>query len=406
MLSTAQGWAERARKIQPQLIQWRRRLHQYPELSFQEFETAAWVASELNRINGMQVRPGVGGTGVVGTLSSGDGPPIALRADMDALPIQEVASHPYRSQVPGVMHACGHDAHTAILLGVARLLAESLTRGEWQGTIRFLFQPAEEMSGPDGLTGAPRMIAAGALAGVERVLALHVDPELPVGSFRVNDGFTMASVDSFSGVLVGTGGHGAYPDRGVDPTWMLLPVLQALHGIVPRKVSPLEPAVISIGRIHGGAVSNVIPAEVELEGTIRCRNPELRERLITEVEGAFSLATALGGTYRLQVVRGEPALDNHPEVNRHICDAIRALIPGGFIHTGPHGMGAEDFSYMVEQVPGAMFFLGCADPDGPQRELHTPTFDLDESCLCLGVAVMAETALRIIRDRASRQRRE
>ncbi|MDR6224098.1 M20 metallopeptidase family protein [Desmospora profundinema] len=389
-------WADRAWKIQPQLIQWRRHLHQYPELSFQEFQTAKWVADQLRRTPGVQVQTEVGGTGVVGTLAFGPGPHIALRADMDALPILESEDRPYRSRTPGVMHACGHDAHTAMLLGAARLLAETAAAGEVKGTVRFLFQPAEENSGPDGLTGAPRMIADGALDGVERILALHVDPELPVGSFRVNDGFTMASVDTFTGTLIGTGGHGAYPDRGVDPTWILLPVLQVLHGITARRVSPLEPAVISIGRIHAGMASNIIPAEVELEGTIRCRSPELRERLIAEVEGAFSLASSLGGDYRFRVVRGEPALQNDPEVNRQIIAAIRKVVPDGVIQAGPHGLGAEDFSHMVEKVPGAMFFLGCAESGGVRRELHTPTFDLDEQCLSLGAVILAETAKRLL----------
>ncbi|GGE13674.1 amidohydrolase [Marinithermofilum abyssi] len=400
-----QVMAAKAEALHLQLIAWRRHLHAYPELSFREFETAKFVAEELRRIPGMQVETGVGVTGVVGTLSRGTGPVIAIRADMDALPITEASETPYRSRNPGVMHACGHDAHTAILLGTAHLLGEVFAEGAVEGTVKFLFQPAEEYTGPDGMTGAPRMIEDGALDGVDAVMALHMNPELPVGAVRVHEGYTMAGVGTFHGTLYGTGGHGAAPHLGTDPTWMLIPVLEAIHGIVPRRISPLEPAVVSIGQIHAGTASNVIPAEVFIQGTIRSFHPEVRERIFQELERAFGLAVSLGGNYTFQVDRGEPVLHNDPDVNRRIVETIRSLYPECSLHWGPFGMAAEDFSHMTEQVPGAMFFLGCAKKDGVRRELHTPIFDIDEDCLPMGAAIFAETALRFLRFRADGRER-
>ncbi|PTX58464.1 amidohydrolase [Melghirimyces profundicolus] len=394
---TVKNMGEEAEKLREQLVEWRRRIHSNPELSFREFETSRLVAEELRKIEGMKVETEVGVTGVVGTLTRGTGKTVALRADMDALPIMEAGERPYRSQNPGVMHACGHDAHTAILLGAARLLGQVFRREDVGGTVKLLFQPAEEHTGAAGSTGAPRMMEDGVLDGVEEVIALHMNPERPVGEVQMNDGYTMASVDTFQGTLYGTGGHGAYPHLGTDPTWMLLPVLQALHGIVARRISPLEPAVVSVGQIHAGTASNVIPSEVFIQGTIRTYTPETRERMAEELEKAFSLATALGGNCHFQVERGEPGLYNNPGVNGVIREAIRDLFPEMKVHSGPFGMGAEDFSYMTEAVPGAMFFLGCAIPDGVHRDLHTPIFDIDEGCLPVGAAILAEAALRLLK---------
>ncbi|HET7521950.1 MAG TPA: M20 family metallopeptidase [Bacillales bacterium] len=384
-------------QLAEKLIEWRRYFHANPELSFQEYETSKRVSEILRSVEGIEVETGIGGTtGVVGTLSSGEGPTLLLRADMDALPITEEANHAYRSQNEGVMHACGHDAHTAILLGAAHLLAKKFQNGELKGTVKLLFQPAEETPDLEGVTGAPRMIEAGVLEGVEAAVALHMCPWKSVGEVQINDGYSMASVDVFNAMIRGTGGHGAYPHLGTDPVWMLGPVLQALHGIVPRRVSPLEPAVISVGRIEAGATSNVIPAKVELEGTLRSYNPETRELLITELERAFSVVKQLGGDYSLEITRGEPALDNDSGVNREITAAIEDTFPDFTIDHAPFGLGGEDFAHVTKAVPGAMFFLGCALPDGEQRDLHTSAFDLDERCLPIGAKILTETASRFL----------
>ncbi|WP_188454240.1 M20 metallopeptidase family protein [Virgibacillus oceani] len=387
----------RTKGISKQLVEWRRTLHRFPELSFQELETSSFVADNLRKIPGMHVEVGAGyQTAVVGTLSSGSGPAIAVRADMDALPIQEENNHDYRSIHDGVMHACGHDAHTAIVLGVANLLGESFQAGEIQGTVKFLFQPAEEMADGFGSTGAPYMIQAGALEDVDCVMALHMSPENQLGEVRVHDGYSMANVDVFEAKVIGTGGHGAYPHLGTDPIWMLGPVLQALHGIAARRVSPLDPAVISIGTIRGGAASNVIPSEVVISGTIRSYHPNVRKLLHTELDKAFSLVSALDGKYELTITPEDPALKNDPGVNSLIRATIKDLYPHYTVFETPFGLGGEDFAHMTQAVPGAMFFLGCAVGDGENRDLHTPHFDIDERVLPVGVSILTEAARRFL----------
>jgi amidohydrolase len=387
----------KAENMFSQLIEWRRRLHMYPELSFQEIETSQFVAQILEKIPGMKVEIGVGyPTAIVGTLNLGSGPTIAIRADMDGLPIQEENDHDFRSKHEGVMHACGHDAHTAIALGVATLLGEGFQNGELQGTVKFLFQPSEEMADAHGSTGAPYMIQAGALEGVDCVIALHMSPENVIGEVKVHDGYSMANVDVFEASIRGTGGHGAYPHLGTDPIWMLGPVLQALHGIVARKVSPLEPAVISIGSVQGGSASNVIPSEIHLKGTIRSYHPDVRNLLHSELKKAFSVVQALEGDYTLKIIGEDPALKNDPVVNQFIKDTIKTIYPNFNVLEKPFGLGGEDFAHMTEKVPGAMFFLGCAVSDGKNRDLHTPHFDIDERVLTVGVTILVDVARRFL----------
>jgi amidohydrolase len=346
----------------------------------------------------MQIETGVGvATAVVGTLSSGEGPTIAIRADMDALPILEGTDHSFASTHKGVMHACGHDAHTAILLGTAHLLSERFHNDEMHGKVKFIFQPAEENTDENQSTGAPYMLKAGVLEGVECVIALHMSPENPVGEVQVNAGFSMANVDVFTATIHGTGGHGAYPHLGEDPVWMLGLVLQALHGIVARKVSPLDAAVVSVGEIKAGSASNIIPTEVFMQGTMRSYKPEVREFLISELEKAISIVELLGGSYKFNVTRGEPALYNDPTVNQFLKETIQDLYPSCKLIETPFGLGGEDFAHMTKVVPGAMYFLGCAIPDGVKRDLHTPIFDIDETCLPMGAAIMAETAIRYLK---------
>ncbi|MGO4888954.1 M20 family metallopeptidase [Anaerobacillus sp. MEB173] len=382
--------------ISDKLTKWRRHLHKFPELSFNEYKTAEYISRQLRSIEGMSVQTGVATTGVVGTLSIGDGPTIAIRADIDALPIQEENDHHFCSENDGVMHACGHDAHPTIALGAATLLADAFKNGEVRGTVKFIFQPAEESTDEHGLSGAPYMIKEGVLEGVDAVLALHMCPWLPVGEVQVNDGYSMANVDVFSGKIFGSGGHGAYPHLGTDPIWMLGPVLQALHGVVARRVSPLEPAVISIGQVHAGTASNIIPTEVSIEGTIRSYSDEARELLAAELRKAFSITENFGGQYELSIENGEPALNNDATVNRWLVTTMNDLYPEMKIHREPFGLGGEDFGYMTREVPGAMFFLGCSLSDGVNRDLHTPIFDIDERCLPIGVSILSETVRRYL----------
>lgn len=383
--------------LSQQLIKWRRGFHQAPELSFQEFGTSQFIAETLSKIEGMKVETGLGyETSVVGTLSTGEGPTIAIRADIDALPIKEENNVAYASQHDGVMHACGHDAHTAILLGAAQILSEEYQQDKLKGTVKFIFQPAEESTDEKGLSGSPYMVQAGVYDDVDAAIALHMCPWLPVGSAQINDGYSMANVDVFEGKLYGTGGHGAYPELGTDPIWMLGPVMQALHGIVARKVAALDAAVISIGQIHAGSASNIIPTEVSIEGTIRSYAPEVREQLALELEKAFSIVEPLGGEYSFHVENGEPALNNSPIINAWFLQSIKELYPELSIINRPFGMGGEDFGYVTQKLPGSLFFLGCGREGESQRDLHTPIFDIDEDCLPIGAAILTQTAINFL----------
>lgn len=388
---------KRVKELASDITNWRRHIHSNPEMSFLEYETSAYIYGILVKIPGIKVEKGIGSdTSVIGTFSRGDGPTIAIRADIDALPIYEKNTHSFRSQTEGVMHACGHDAHTAIALAVATLVGEIWDKYNFNGTVKIIFQPAEEASDEFGKTGAPYLIEAGVLEGVDCILALHMSPEHEVGKVLIHDGYSMANVDVFEATIIGTGGHGAYPHLSTDPIWMLGPVMQALHGIVARNISPLDPAVISIGEIRAGSASNIIPSEVFLQGTLRSYSPDVRENLIRKLEKAFSIVEVLGGQYSFHAIKGEPALFNHPEVNKALRETVRELYPTMKIESSAFGLGGEDFSHMTNKVSGAMFFLGCAPQDGVKRDLHTPIFDIDENCLPIGAAILTSTILKYL----------
>lgn len=387
---------EKAKQLSSELTRLRRDFHRHPELSFQEVRTARVVAETLQEIGGIEIKTGVGKTGVIGQIGTGDGPTIAIRADMDALPITEITGAEYASVNPGVMHACGHDAHTAILLGVAHLLKDSFANSNLRGNVRFLFQPSEENTDDEGFSGAPRMIDDGAMEDIDAVIALHVDSTSPSGTVSAHSGWTSAAVDSFEAWITASGGHGAFPHQTTDPIWMLGPVLMALHGIVARRVDPLHAAVMSLGQVHAGTASNIIPHEVYLEGTLRSFDPDVREQLIEQVEQALSMVRPLGGDYRLEVWHGYPAGWNDPGVNSWLSDVSVDLIGRDAVNGDRMGMGAEDFAYMCQKAPGAMFMLGAAIPDDIKRNHHTNIFDIDESVLPIGAAILAETTRRFL----------
>jgi amidohydrolase len=385
----------KAQAIADELIRLRRDIHQHPELSFQEFRTAALVADTLQEI-GITPQTGVGRTGVVGQIGGGDGPTIAIRADMDALPIVEHNAVPYASQNNGVMHACGHDAHTAILLGVAHLLQQSHREDQWHGSVRLLFQPAEEAFGEEGISGATAMINDGALDGVDAVIALHVAADQPSGQCRFQDGYSLAAVDQFEAWIRGDGGHGAYPHTGSDPLFMLGPILSTLYAIPSRQINPLRSSVVSLGQVCGGVTTNVIPNSVHLLGTIRSYEEEVRQHLWLEIERALKLSETLGGRYDLAIQPGYPAMYNDAQVNDWMRGVVTEVIGETAVVNAEFGMGAEDFAYMTQKAPGAMFMLGAAIPDGRARHHHTDIFDIDESVLAYGTAVLAETARRFV----------
>jgi len=387
---------EQAKKLSSELSRLRRDFHRFPELSFQETRTARIICEELQKIGGITVKEGIGKTGVIGEIENGDGPTIAIRADMDALPITEITEVEYCSKNEGIMHACGHDAHPAMLIGAAHLLKDRFLQEGLKGKVRFIFQPAEEGYDEEGVSGASRMIEDGALKNVDAVIALHVDSVSPSGTVLICPEWVTAAVDDFEARIKASGGHGATPHLATDPIWMLSPVLAALYGIVARRIDPMEKAVLSIGQVHSGTVSNVIPHEVYLEGTLRSFNKDIRKQLVKEVEQALSIVRPLGGNYELNIAYGYPAGWNDPVITDGLHKVCTDLIGGEAINSNAMGMGAEDFSYMCQQVPGAMFFLGAAIPDGIERGHHTNIFDIDESVLPTGAAILAETTRRFL----------
>jgi len=381
---------DKAREIQQQLSGWRRDFHMHPELGFRETRTAAKVAEILEQFK-VRVRRGVGRTGVVADLGRGK-PVVAIRADMDALPLQETNQVPYASQNPGVMHACGHDAHTAMVLGVAALLS----REKFPGMVRFLFQPSEEVADEEGLSGAPRMIQDGAMEGVDMVIAAHVDPETPIGAICIKSGPASGGVDSWYGEIIGKGGHGAHPHQSIDPFYIAAHVILALNGIVSRRLDPFDPAVVSIGSLNGGFTENVIPERLKLTGTLRYTQKRVQEQIHTEIRRAFEIARTLGGNYELKVEIGTPPMINSP-VASDLIEAVAIDLLGKQNLLPPKdGLGAEDFGCFLELAPGAMFSLGTGS-ESFSCLIHTPDFDLDERSLPVGAALLAETALRFLK---------
>lgn len=384
---------ERARSLQSELVRIRRAIHEQPELGFKEHDTAKLVAKTLAPL-GFHVQKNVGKTGVVADIGQGR-PCVAIRADMDALPIQELNDVPYCSKVPGVMHACGHDAHVAMALGAGMLLEKQVERGQ----VRLLFQPSEERTDDEGVSGASRMINDGALDNVDMVIALHVDPSVTTGHIKISPGPIAATDDAFEGVILGHGCHAAFPHEGLDPIFIAGGVISAIHGIVSRHIDPRLPAVVSIGRIVGGTEINIIPEKVTLAGTIRSFEDEVRETLHKELQRAFEFARALGGDYELEINTETIALFNDKRISSLIAEVGRDILGEGFVHPLEPEMGAEDFGYMAKEVPAAMFHLGTGT--STPSALHSPHFDIDEAALPIGTAILAETALRCLKSECS-----
>jgi amidohydrolase len=382
---------KQAHAISEELIEWRRDFHQHPETGFEVHRTAGIVADELEKM-GYRVKRGVGKTGVVAERGEG-GKVVAIRADMDALPIFEQNDTEYASKIEGKMHACGHDAHTAMALGAAQILAKE----KFNGRVRFLFQPCEETADEEGKSGAMRMFAEGAVDGVDFVIAQHVDPASPVGTIRINEGPSGGGVDTWTAVIKGKGGHGAYPQASIDPFVLLAHVIMGLNAITSRKLDPFEPAVVSIGSINGGDAENVIPDKVEMMGTIRFTSLETQKKIREEVTRVFEIVKTLGGEYDLRFLFGGLPLVN----DRHVAEMIekvgKDLLGEDKVHPMHKTLGAEDFPEFLKNAPGAMYTLGTKIEGREVYELHHPKFDLDERALPIGTAVLAETALRFLK---------
>jgi amidohydrolase len=385
----APSWLKaEAEALQPEVVAWRRDFHAHPELSNREDRTGARVA-ELLKGFGLEVRR-LAGHGVAGVLKGGrPGPVVALRADLDALPIQEAVDVPWKSTVPGVMHACGHDAHTAMLLGAAKLLAKR--RADLRGTVVFLFQPAEEGAPAGEFGGARRMIAEGALEDpkVEAIYGLHQRPETSSGTLGWRRGPLMAGSDTWRAVLKGVMSHGSQPDRGRDAILMSAELIQALQAIRSRRIDPVKPFVLTVGTVHGGSRHNIIAESVELTGTMRTFEPAVRVKAIALMQDAFKgICLAHGGSYELSFKDDDnPPVDN----DRRLAEGVRPLLASlGPVREQEPIMGAEDFAHYQRKVPGFFLFLGTGRPGSSGN--HTPTMDLDEAALPLGVAVLAGLA--------------
>ncbi len=336
---------KQAHAISEELIEWRRDFHMNPETGFDVQRTAGIVADELEKM-GYRVRRGVGKTGVVADIGEG-GKLVAIRADMDALPILEQNETDYASQVAGKMHACGHDSHTAMALGAAQLF----TKEKLNGRIRFLFQPSEETADEEGLSGAQRMEQEGVMDGVDYVIAQHVDPMNPVGTIAINEGPSGGGVDTWSATIYGKGGHGAYPHKTVDPFVLLSHVINALNNIISRNLDPFEPAVISIGAIHGGDAENVIPEQVTMKGTIRFTSLDIQKQIREEVTRVFDMVRVLGGDYELKFEFGGMPLINDKYVSDVIAQAGADILGKDNILELHKTLGAEDFPEFLNMLP-------------------------------------------------------
>lgn len=380
----------------PWLIKVRRDFHQYPELGLQEERTMRQIVRYLQEM-GIEVEEGIAGTGVVGLIrGKEEGKTVALRADMDALPITEENEVAYRSRIEGNMHACGHDAHMTIQLGAAHLLQK--LRHRLKGNVKLIFQPAEETVG-----GAKPMIEAGVLENpqVEAIFGLHMAPDIPVGQIALKYGQMNAASDTLKLTIIGEEAHGAYPHLGKDAILMAAQVIVSLQSIVSRNLDPRESACISIGVIKGGTQGNILAREVELTGTIRTLNPQVRKQVLTRVEAVVRHVTqAFDGSYHLQWEAGYAPLINDSElVDLVRKNAAKLLAEERIIIDTLPSLGVEDFAFFAEQVPAAFYRLGCRnEAKGIVYPLHHPRFDLDEECLKIGTLLQVENVLTFLGD--------
>ncbi len=397
------------KKHRAEAIRMREHIHQNPELGNREFKTAELVAAHLTGL-GIEIRTGVAHTGVVGVLKGGrPGPVVAIRADMDALPVTEETVLPFRSTVRttylgkevGVMHACGHDVHTAVQLGVASVLADM--QADLPGIVKFIFQPAEEGPPPGEEGGADLMVRENVLENPapEAIFGLHALPSLEVGTVGYTIGPAFAAVDHFTIKVRGKQAHGARPEEGIDPVVMASEIVLALQTIRSRTLSPLEPSVITVGIVRGGERFNIIPREVHLEGTVRTYNPEVRDTVERRMNAILEGITgAHGGAFELDYDRGTPSVINDPVLSREMAGYL-ADAPGvDTVLELPPTMGGEDFAYFSNEIPGFFYRLGVTRPGQPSGGLHTPTMTADSESVSVGMRAMTHLVLEFLHARA------
>jgi amidohydrolase len=382
-------------QIFPSLVKLRRELHQYPELAFNEFKTSERIAKELKKIE-IDFKKGMAKTGVVGLLNkTNQGKTVALRADMDALPVVEQTNFPYKSKNKGIMHACGHDVHMACLIGAAKILTR--LKEELPGKVKFIFQPSEEVH-PGG---AKPMIEAGVLKNpdVSGIFGLHCDPAIPIGKIGVREGPTMAQAEDFDITIIGKGGHGARPHDGVDAIVVASQVIQALQTIVSRKINPLEPVVVSIGKMEGGSARNIICDKVILKGTARTLNKEVAKKIPGFLKEIISgITKSAGASFELNYYGGYPILINHPKATDLARRSIAKLFgKNAIFELRRPMMGGEDFAYFLQKVPGSFLRLGIRNPKKDAiYPWHHPKFTVDEDAIKIGSAVLAGVAFEFL----------
>ncbi len=376
--------------LTPRLIEIRRHLHAHPELSGQEYQTAAYVAGVLSSC-GLQVQEAVGKTGVIGELAGKDTARriLAIRTDMDALPIQELTNLEFASRTPGVMHACGHDLHTTLGLGTAMVLSQ-LTE-PLSGKIRFLFQPAEEIA-----QGASWMIQDGAMEGVEAIFGVHVFPSIPARSVGIRYGALTAAADDLEILIQGESGHGARPHEAIDGIWIAAQVITTLQQAISRTQNPLHPIVLTIGKIEGGRAHNIIADRVKMVGTVRSLHPDSHKTLPQWIENIVAnVCNTYGAKYQVNYKRGVPSVQNDPTLTHILEQASREAWGSDRVEIIPEpSLGAEDFSMYLQHAPGCMFRLGVGHNDKPNYPLHHPRFEIDEAAIATGVVTLAYAAYK------------
>ncbi len=376
-----------AKSLQSQIISQRRHFHQNPELSFNEIKTGSYLADQFSQL-GYKVTHPVAKTGLLADLLPQ--PKIAVRADMDALPIQEENDLTYKSTTPNVMHACGHDAHMAIALACANLLSQQKNL-----PVRFLLQPAEENSDKEGKSGAYRMIEAGALANIQAIIGLHVDSTLKPGQVAIASGPVMAASDSFTLKIIGSGGHGAFPESTIDAVVIQAYIITQIQQIISRKISAFEPGIITIGSVKSSSnAGNVISDYVEMKGTIRSFNKVTRDKLVKELDNVCKSAINLGGNYEIKYEFGYPATVNDKNIAQFMKESAANIVGEENVVECTPKLWSEDFSMYQELIPGAFMFLGAKISDAPRCH-HNPKFDIDESGLYYGAAILADTVIRL-----------
>jgi len=388
-----------AKELHPRAIEVRRDLHRYPELGFREKRTAGIVADKLRALKFDEVRTGVGVTGVVGVLKGAKpGPVVAVRADMDALPVQELIEVPYKSTVPNVKHACGHDMHIAVALGVAEIM--SRLRADLPGTVVFLFQPAEEGDPDGGLTGARRVLEDWPLTNPTPVaiFGLHTMPALRVGQVGYVSGSQMASSDRFVATIIGKATHGAMPHTGIDPVPIAAQVISAFQTIPSRQIDAQTPTVVTVGMISGGTRFNIVADKVTMTGTVRSLSPTgpdtVKERMETILKG---ITSSFGATFTLDYIKTTPVTFNEPKLAASSAAALASAVGKDNVIIPNPTMIAEDFAFYQQKIPGFFFFVGVGNPEkGINAMLHTEYFDIDEDAILVGMRAMSAVVLRAL----------